>query len=81
LDQAVYSFQDSIVDIERTESEITGWKKSPTKRPTSFMMTTKFLNILVARSGNRRQIVKPFKPVQLEFMQALGVNPNVFIDP
>jgi len=67
--------------LERTQSEITGWKNRPTKRPTSFMMTTKFLSILVARSGNRRQLVKPFRPVQLEFIQALGVNPEVFINP
>ncbi|BBO80792.1 IS4 family transposase [Desulfosarcina ovata subsp. sediminis] len=58
--------------LEKTESKITGWKNRPTKRPTSFMMTTKFLSILVARSGNRRQLVKPFKPVQLEFLQAVG---------
>jgi hypothetical protein len=67
--------------LERTKSKITGWKNRPTNRPTSFMMTTKFLSILVARSGNRRQLVKPFKPVQLEFIQALGVNPKVFIYP
>ena len=60
--------------LDETESEITGWKKRPTKRPTSFMMTTKFLSILVAKSG--RELVKPLKPVQLEYLQALGVNPK-----
>ena len=67
--------------LERTKSQISGWKNRPTKRPTSFMMTTKFLSILVARSGNRRQLVKPFKPVQLEFLQAMGVNFEVFVKP
>jgi len=67
--------------LEKTESEITGWKNRPTKRPTSFMMTTKFLSILVARSGKRRQIGKPFKPVQLEFLQAMDVSPEVFFNP
>jgi transposase len=67
--------------LERTQSEISGWKNRPTKRPTSFMMTTKFLSILVARSGRRRQLVRPLKPVQLEFLQALEVNPEVFIKP
>ena len=67
--------------LERTQSEISGWKNRPTKRPTSFMMTTKFLSILVARSGKRRQLVRPLKPVQLEFLRALGVNPEVFITP
>ena len=67
--------------LEKTKSVITGWKNRPTKRPTSFMMTTKFLSILVARSGRRRQLVKPMKPVQLEFLQALGVKQEVFVNP
>ena len=67
--------------LEKTNSEITGWKKCPTTRPTSFMMTTKFLSILVARSGKQRQLVKPLKPVQLEFLQALGVSTEAFINP
>jgi transposase len=67
--------------LERTKSEISGWKNRPTKRPTSFMMTTKFLSILVAKSGNQRQLVRPLKPVQLEFLQAMGVNPEVFVKP
>ena len=67
--------------LEKTKSEITGWKNLPTKRPTSFMMTTKFLSILVVKSGNRRQLVKHLKPVQMEYLQALGVSPEVFISP
>jgi transposase len=67
--------------LERTKSDISGWKNRPTKRPTSFMMTTKFLSILVAKSGDQRQLVRPLKPVQLEFLQAMGVNPEVFIKP
>ena len=67
--------------LEQTKSEISGWKNRPTKRPTSFMMTTKFLSILVAKSGNQRQLVRPLKPVQLEFLQAMGVNPEVFVKP
>ncbi|MFZ1985423.1 MAG: hypothetical protein WAU91_13480 [Desulfatitalea sp.] len=67
--------------LDKTKSEITGWKNRPTKRPTSFMMTTKFLSILVAKSGKRRQLVKPLRPVQIEFLQAMGVSPEVFVNP
>ena len=67
--------------LDETGSEITGWKNKPTKRPTSFMMTTKFLSILVARAGRKRQLVKPLRSVQLEYLQALGVNPKAFVDP
>jgi len=67
--------------IETTGNQVTGWKKKPTKRPTSFMMTTKFLTILVARSGDRRQLARPFRSEQKEFLQALNVSPDVFISP
>ena len=67
--------------LEKTKSEISGWKDRPTKRPTSFMMTTKFLSILVAKSGRRRQLVKPLRPVQLEFLRAMGVKSEVFVKP
>ena len=67
--------------LEKTKTEITGWKKRPTKRPTSFMMTTKFLSVLVAKSGHRRQLVKPLRPVQLEFLYAMGVKSEIFFNP
>lgn len=67
--------------IETTGNQITGWKKKPTKRPTSFMMTTKFLTIIVARSGDRRQLARPLRLEQKEFLQALNVSPDVFITP
>jgi len=67
--------------LDETKSKITGWKNRPTKRPTSFMMTTKFLSILVAKAGRERQLVRPLKPVQLEYLQAMGVNPEVFVIP
>lgn len=68
-------------NISATGTMITGWKKRPTKRPTSFMMTTKFLNVLVVKSGDQRQLVRPLKPIQLEFLQAMNVSPDVFTVP
>lgn len=67
--------------LDETESEISGWKNRTTKRPTSFMMTTKFLSILVAKAGRERQLVRPLRAVQMEYLRALGVNPEVFVNP
>ena len=67
--------------IKSTGSTITGWRKRPTKRPTSFMLTTKFLEILVLRSGNKRQLARPLRPVQLEFLHALNLSPDIFTVP
>ena len=44
------------------------------------MMTTKFLSILVARSGSQRQLIKPLKPVQKEYLKALNVSYEVFVE-
>lgn len=45
------------------------------------MMTTKFIHILVVKSGDQRQLTKPLKPVQLEYLKALNVDPRVFTSP
>ena len=45
------------------------------------MMTTKFIHILVVKSGNERQLVKPLKPIHLEYLEALNVSPDVFTEP
>jgi transposase len=68
-------------NIETTGNQVTGWKKKTTNRPTSFMMTTKFLSILVARSGEVRQLARPLRMEQKEFLQALGVSPDAFVTP
>ncbi len=67
--------------IESTGSTITGWRKRPTKRPTSFMMTTKFLEITVFKKGSKRQLARPLRPVQLEFLQALNLSQDIFTVP
>jgi transposase len=51
--------------LDETGSEITGWKNKPARRPTSFMMTTIYLSILVARAERTRQLVRPLRSVQL----------------
>jgi len=67
--------------IQQTGATITGWKGKPTKRPTAFMITTKFIHILVVKSGNERQLAKPLKPIHLEYLEALNVSPDVFVEP
>lgn len=67
--------------VEKNETTITGWVKRRTKRPTSFMMSTKFHTILVIKSGDQRQLAKPLKPVHLEYLKALDVEPKVFVTP
>jgi hypothetical protein len=67
--------------ITDTGNTITGWKDKPTTKPTSFMMTTKFLSILVLKVEHQRQLARPLNKVQLEYLQALNVEPSSFSSP
>jgi len=67
--------------ISDTGNKITGWKNKPTDKPTSFMMTTKFLSILVLKVEEKRQLARPLNTVQLEYLKALNVDPISFTSP
>ena len=67
--------------VEENQTTITGWVRRRTKRPTSFMMSTKFHTVIVIKNGDRRQLAKPLKPVHLEYLKALDVKPEVFVTP
>ncbi len=67
--------------IERNDTDLPGWKKRRTKRPTSFMLTTKFQGIMIIKIGQNRQFNKPLTKQQKEYLIALNVQPNCFIKP
>jgi len=67
--------------VKETDTPLPGWKKQLTKNPTSFMMTTKFLSILVITSGKKRKLAKPLTKVQLQYLKALDIKPECFISP
>ncbi|MDP2932985.1 MAG: hypothetical protein Q8N81_02535 [bacterium] len=67
--------------LKQSQTTITGWLKRRTQQPTSFMMSTKFHTILVIKNGRNRQLARPLKDVHLEYLKALGVDPEVFITP
>jgi len=67
--------------IEREEKDLPGWKKRRTTRPTSFMLMTKFQRIMIIKISDNRRLNKPLTKQQLEYLLALNVSPDVFIDP
>jgi transposase len=67
--------------LEESGRTITGWEKRQTKKPTSFMMTTKFASVLLVKAGSTRSLARPLKQVQLEFLKALNVSPTAFTVP
>jgi transposase len=67
--------------VESNDCTLPGWVRRQTKKPTAFMMTTKFSSIMVITMGKLRQLVKPLKPFQLEYLKALDVSSDVFTVP
>lgn len=67
--------------VENNDGTLPGWVRGQTKKPTTFMMTTKFSSALVIAMGPHRQLVKPLKPVQLEYLKALDVTTDAFTAP
>jgi transposase len=67
--------------VEEHDEPVTGWDKKPTRRPTSFMMRTKFSGLLVIKIGTKRRLNREFSTEQREFLFALHVKPEVFTQP
>jgi transposase len=64
--------------VETNDCTLPGWVRRRTKKPTSFMMTTKFSSIMILTMGRHKQLAKPLKPDQLVYLKALGVTADIF---
>jgi transposase len=67
--------------VEERDEPVAGWDHKPTRRPTSFMMTTKFSGVMVIKIGPKRILNREFSPEQRQFLRALPVSPDVFTQP
>ena len=67
--------------VEQTKELLPGWARRQTDRPTAFMMTTKFINILVVKVKKTRRLARPLKPDQMAYIIALGLSPSIFTEP
>ena len=67
--------------VETNDDELPGWLRRKTRKPTAFMMTTKFTSVMVISIGNHRQLAKPLKSFQLAYLKALGVTAEAFTVP
>jgi transposase len=67
--------------VAQTGEKLPGWDHKPTDRPTSFMMTKKFMGIMVIKIGNERRLSKPLHTDQEAFLMALGIKPSWLIRP
>jgi transposase len=67
--------------VENTKTDLPGWCKRRTDRPTAFMMTIAIVGIMVALIGKQRIFLRRPRPRPLAFLTALGLDSSVFLDP
>ena len=63
---------------KNTERDLPGWEKRRTKRPTAFMLLTKFSGVMVVKIGSKRRLNRPLNAQQKEYLIALGLRENIF---
>lgn len=68
-------------NLKETGKQINGWVKRKTTRPTSYMMTRKFLGITVVEMDGKRYLTRPLKDVQLQYLEILEVPPEMITRP
>ncbi len=66
------------LNLRTTQSTITGWEKRQTSRPTSLMLTTKFVGIFVLASSLQRRLARPLNPLQLRYLELLDLTQTPF---
>jgi len=69
------------ISLKESNAKVVGWNNRQTSRPTSFMMTTKFVSVIVLRTAERRFLAEPLDPVQERYLQILGLSAAVFTNP
>lgn len=69
------------VHVETTGKSLPGWDKKATKKPTAFMMMTKFSTVIVLKVGAQRQLAQPLSVIQQQYLLALGISATYFTAP
>jgi len=69
------------ISLKESNSKVVGWNNRQTSRPTSFMMTTKFVSAIVIRTAERRFLAEPLDQIQERYLQILGLSEAVFTNP
>ena len=69
------------LNLAATKSKVTGWDKRQTSRPTSLMMTTKFIGVFILVSTLGRRLARPLEAIQLQYLKLLELTPDALVTP
>ncbi len=60
--------------IKEHPEDLPGWDKKPTRRPTAFMMSTKFLGLTIVSIAEERRFASPLTDTQKLYLTALSLS-------
>ncbi len=60
--------------IRECSVTLPGWDRKPTQRPTAFMMSTKFIGLMIVKVAGIRRLASPFTDVQNQYLTALNLS-------
>lgn len=69
------------LSLKSNGSTVQGWDKKPTSSPTSLMITTFFMSMVVIRTHDRRFLANGLSAMQSDYLKILNVSSTVFTDP
>lgn len=68
-------------NLAATKSKVTGWEKRQTSRPTSLIMTTKFIGVFILVSSMGRRLARPLEDIQRQYLKLLELTPECLVTP
>jgi len=69
------------VSLKESTSKVVGWNNRQTSRPTSLMMTTKFIGVFILVSSLGRRLARPLETIQLQYLKLLELTPDALVTP
>jgi len=67
--------------VAQSDQPLPGWENKPTRRPTAFMMSTKFMGLLLIRAGPVCRLSQPLNDVQHRYLKALKLSESHLLNP
>jgi len=67
--------------LKETKTDLIGWEKRKTDKPTSFMLSAVMFGIMVVKCSGNRIFLHPPNSRQSDYLAALGLTTEVFLSP
>ena len=59
-------------------TKLEGWDRKLTDKPTLYMLSRKFRNILIWKLGQQRALMKPLSPAQEAYLKAMDLSKDIY---